>query len=82
MGATPWRFESSLPHQIVTVMETKRVVLNEDGTLDSFLVSEDMYNLIMGLSKHHKWVKDQTLSDKLTLNVYIPEDNVTISITW
>ena len=60
----------------------KRVALKEEGTLDSCLVSEDMYNLIMGLSKHHKWVKDQTLSDKLTLNVYIPEDNVTISITW
>lgn len=64
------------------VVKMKRVVLKEDGTLDRFLVSEDMYNLIMGLSKHHKWVKDQTLSDKLTLNVYIPEDNVTISITW
>ena len=60
----------------------KRVVLKEDGTLDRFLVSEDMYNLIMGLNKYHKRVKSQTLSDKLTLNVYIPEDNVTISITW
>ena len=60
----------------------ERVVLKEDGTLDKFSVSEDMYNLIMGLSKYHKWVKEQTLSDELTLNVYIPEDNVTISITW
>ena len=63
-------------------MKNKRVVYKEDGTLDSFLVSEDMYNLIMGLNKYHKRVKEQTLSNTLTLNVYIPEDNVTISITW
>ena len=63
-------------------MKSKRVVYKEDGTLDSFLVSEDMYNLIMGLNKYHKRVKEQTLSNTLTLNVYIPEDNVTISITW
>ena len=63
-------------------MKSKRVVYKEDGTLDSFLVSEDMYCLIMGLNKHHKWVKQQTLSDSITLHVYIPEENVTISITW
>ena len=63
-------------------MKSKRAVYKEDGTLDSFLVSEDMYHLIMGLNKRHKWVKQQTLSDSITLNVYIPEENVTISMTW
>ena len=63
-------------------METKRVILNEDGTVEKFQVSEGMYNLIMAINKHYKWIKEQTLSDKLTLNVGFPEEGVTVSMTW
>ena len=68
--------------QIVKVMETKRVILNEDGTLDKFAVSDEQRDLIMALEKHHKWIKEQTLSDKITLNIGFPDEDKTISITW
>ena len=59
-----------------------RIVCNENGTLDKFAVPEKLHRLIMALDKHHDWIKGQTLSDKLTINVNFPEEGKTISITW
>jgi hypothetical protein len=36
----------------------------------------------MALDKYHDWIKKQTLSDELTINVGFPEEGKTISITW
>ena len=63
-------------------MEAKRVILNKDGTVDKFQVPKGLYDLIMAMDKHHKWIKEQTLSDKLTLNIGFPDEDKTIQLTW
>lgn len=60
----------------------KRIVYNENGTIDKFLVSERTKDLILAMDKNHEWIKKQTLSEELVLNVYIPEDDVTITFSW
>lgn len=60
----------------------KRIVYKEDGTIDKFLVSDETKLLIEAMDKYHEWIKEQTLSEELALNVYIPEDDVTISFSW
>ena len=63
-------------------MNNKHIVYDENGNVQKFLVPENIANLIYAINKHYKWIKNQTLSEKLSLCYNIPEENVTIEITW
>ena len=56
--------------------------MNEDGTLEKFQVPDNLKSLIMAINKHHEWIKKQTLSKSITLNIGFPEEDKTVSITW
>lgn len=63
-------------------MNNKHIVYDEKGNIQKFLVPENIANLIYAINQHYKWIKNQTLSEKLSLCYNIPEENVTIEITW
>ena len=62
--------------------EEKAIKFKEDGTLDKFCVSPEVKDLIMALDKHHEWIKEQTLSKKLSLHISIPDEKKMIVLTW